>query len=94
MSAAVSNVLLNFSTFQRRKIKEKNPMSQKPPMFEFSTLRTKTVRVLMVVCFLASFAIHTPFIFIVSSFSGLGVISGSIRFFYAINRNDCGFPAA
>ncbi|OQR76370.1 monocarboxylate transporter 12-like, partial [Tropilaelaps mercedesae] len=66
----------------RRKIKEKNPTSQKPPMFEFSTLRTKTVRVLIVVCFFASFAIHTPFLFIVplatSEDDGLAAGMGSV----------------
>ncbi|KAL1436124.1 hypothetical protein MTO96_010869 [Rhipicephalus appendiculatus] len=58
---------------QRRKIKEKQPCAVKPPFFDFSVLRTRTVRVVMVTAALAAAGLYTPFFCLVPLSSAEGV---------------------
>jgi hypothetical protein len=51
---------------QKRKIKDKNKMDDKLPFFDFSTLRSKTVRILLVSTGISSFGINTPIFYLVS----------------------------
>uniref|UniRef100_A0A1B0DRA6 Major facilitator superfamily (MFS) profile domain-containing protein n=1 Tax=Phlebotomus papatasi TaxID=29031 RepID=A0A1B0DRA6_PHLPP len=45
---------------QRRKIKDKNKQDDSPPFFDFRTLRSKTVRILLVSTAISGFGINTP----------------------------------
>ncbi|KAH6927581.1 hypothetical protein HPB50_005698 [Hyalomma asiaticum] len=58
---------------QRRKIKEKQPCAVKPPFFDFSVLRTRTLRVVMVTAALAAAGLYTPFFCLVPLSSAEGV---------------------
>ncbi|PSN45283.1 hypothetical protein C0J52_17530 [Blattella germanica] len=49
---------------QKRKIKDKNKVDDKPPFFDFSTLRSKTVRILLVSTGISSFGINTPIFYL------------------------------
>lgn len=51
---------------QKRKIKDKNKVDDKLPFFDFSTLRSKTVRILLVSTGISSFGINTPIFYLVS----------------------------
>jgi hypothetical protein len=51
---------------QKRKIKDKNKVDDRPPFFDFSTLRSKTVRILLVSTGISSFGINTPIFYLVS----------------------------
>jgi hypothetical protein len=50
---------------QKRKIKDKNKVDDRPPFFDFSTLRSKTVRILLVSTGISSFGINTPIFYLV-----------------------------
>ncbi|XP_077487540.1 monocarboxylate transporter 11-like [Amblyomma americanum] len=58
---------------QRRKIKEKQPRTEKPPFFDFSVLRTRTLRVVMVAAALAAAGLYTPFFCLVPLSAAEGV---------------------
>nr|XP_037281584.1 monocarboxylate transporter 3-like [Rhipicephalus microplus] len=58
---------------QRRKIKEKQPSVVKPPFFDFTVLRTRTVRVVMVTAALTAAGLYTPFFCLVPLSSAEGV---------------------
>ncbi|KAH7947493.1 hypothetical protein HPB52_012367 [Rhipicephalus sanguineus] len=58
---------------QRRKIKEKQPCAVKPPFFDFSVLRTRTVRVVMVTAALAAAGLYTPFFCLVPLSTAEGI---------------------
>ncbi|XP_059617895.1 monocarboxylate transporter 2-like [Phlebotomus argentipes] len=45
---------------QRRKIKDKNKQDDSPPFFDFRTLRSKTVRILLISTAISGFGINTP----------------------------------
>lgn len=45
---------------QKRKIKDKNKIEDKIPFFDFSTLKSKTVRILLVSTGISAFGINTP----------------------------------
>ncbi|XP_069680903.1 monocarboxylate transporter 2-like [Periplaneta americana] len=49
---------------QKRKIKDKNKVDDRPPFFDFSTLRSKTVRILLVSTGISSFGINTPIFYL------------------------------
>lgn len=51
---------------QKRKIKDKNKTDDRPPFFDFSTLRSKTVRILLVSTGISAFGINTPIFYLVS----------------------------
>lgn len=45
---------------QKRKIKDKNKIEDKIPFFDFSTLKSKTVRILLISTGISAFGINTP----------------------------------
>ncbi|KAL1398740.1 hypothetical protein pipiens_008723 [Culex pipiens pipiens] len=49
---------------QKRKIKDKNKHDDRPPFFDFSTLRSKTVRILLVSTGISAFGINTPIFYL------------------------------
>ncbi|XP_011690729.1 PREDICTED: monocarboxylate transporter 8-like isoform X2 [Wasmannia auropunctata] len=49
---------------QKRKIKDKNKTANKPPFFDFSTLKSKTVRILLVSTGISAFGINTPIFYL------------------------------
>ncbi|KAL6264407.1 hypothetical protein P5V15_004516, partial [Pogonomyrmex californicus] len=49
---------------QKRKIKDKNKADGRPPFFDFSTLRSKTVRILLVSTGISAFGINTPIFYL------------------------------
>ncbi|XP_039289151.1 monocarboxylate transporter 2-like isoform X1 [Nilaparvata lugens] len=49
---------------QKRKIKDKNKVDDRPPFFDFSTLRSKTVRILLVSTGISAFGINTPIFYL------------------------------
>ncbi|XP_046670500.1 LOW QUALITY PROTEIN: monocarboxylate transporter 2-like [Homalodisca vitripennis] len=49
---------------QKRKIKDKNKTDDRPPFFDFSTLRSKTVRILLVSTGISAFGINTPIFYL------------------------------
>lgn len=50
---------------QKRKIKDKNKTDDGPPFFDFSTLKSKTVRILLVSTGISAFGINTPIFYLV-----------------------------
>lgn len=52
---------------QKRKIKDKNKADDRPPFFDFSTLKSKTVRILLVSTGISAFGINTPIFYLVTS---------------------------
>ena len=53
---------------QKRKIKHKTKVKEKPPFFDVTTLKSKTIQILLVSTGISSFGINTPIIYLVSSF--------------------------
>lgn len=51
---------------QKRKIKDKNKAADRPPFFDFSTLKSKTVRILLVSTGISAFGINTPIFYLVT----------------------------
>ncbi|XP_065584791.1 monocarboxylate transporter 2-like isoform X2 [Artemia franciscana] len=51
---------------QRRKIKDKTKIEEKPPLLDFSTLRSKTVRILLVSTAISYWGILAPLVLLVS----------------------------
>ncbi|KAF6211662.1 hypothetical protein GE061_012175 [Apolygus lucorum] len=49
---------------QKRKIKDKNKVDDGPPFFDFTTLRSKTVRILLLSTSVSAFGLHTPIFFL------------------------------
>lgn len=49
---------------QKRKIKDKNKTDDGPPFFDFSTLKSKTVRILLVSTGISAFGINTPIFYL------------------------------
>ncbi|XP_055525949.1 monocarboxylate transporter 12-like isoform X2 [Wyeomyia smithii] len=49
---------------QKRKIKDKNKHDDRPPFFDFSTLRSKTVRILLASTGMSAFGINTPIFYL------------------------------
>ncbi|XP_071629567.1 uncharacterized protein [Temnothorax longispinosus] len=49
---------------QKRKIKDKNKAAEKPAFFDFSTLKSKTVRILLVSTGISAFGINTPIFYL------------------------------
>ncbi|CAN7989560.1 unnamed protein product, partial [Ixodes hexagonus] len=58
---------------QKRKIKEKHPTTEKPPFFDFTALRTRTLRVVMISAALAAAGVYTPFFYLVPLSADEGV---------------------
>jgi len=50
---------------QKRKIKDKNRHDDRPPFLDFTTLRSKTVRILLVSTGISAFGINTPIFYLV-----------------------------
>nr|XP_012147927.1 PREDICTED: uncharacterized protein LOC100879352 isoform X2 [Megachile rotundata] len=48
----------------KRKIKDKNKTDDRPPFFDFSTLKSKTVRILLVSTGISAFGINTPIFYL------------------------------
>ncbi|XP_071051671.1 monocarboxylate transporter 12-like isoform X1 [Onthophagus taurus] len=59
---------------QKRKIKDKNKIEDKIPFFDFSTLKSKTVRILLVSTGISAFGINTPLFYLAyqAEVEGLG----------------------
>lgn len=59
---------------QKRKIKDKNKIEDKIPFFDFSTLKSKTVRILLVSTGISAFGINTPLFYMAyqAEIEGLG----------------------
>jgi hypothetical protein len=51
--------------YQKRKIKDKNKVQEKIPFLDFSTLRSKTLRILLVSTSLTAFGLFTPIFYLV-----------------------------
>lgn len=51
---------------QKRKIKDKNKVDDGPPFLDFSTLKSKTVRILIISTAVSAFGINTPIFYLVS----------------------------
>lgn len=51
---------------QKRKIKDKNKTDDRPPFFDFSTLKSKTVRILLISTGISAFGINTPIFYLVN----------------------------
>lgn len=51
---------------QKRKIKDKNKVEDRPAFLDTSTLRSKTVRILLASTGLSAFGINTPIFYLVS----------------------------
>nr|XP_034172966.1 uncharacterized protein LOC117600955 isoform X3 [Osmia lignaria] len=49
---------------QKRKIKDKNKTDDRPPFFDFSTLKSKTVRILLISTGISAFGINTPIFYL------------------------------
>lgn len=49
---------------QKRKIKDKNKTDDGPPFFDFSTLKSKTVRILLMSTGISAFGINTPIFYL------------------------------
>ncbi|KAL6447535.1 hypothetical protein ACFW04_000030 [Cataglyphis niger] len=49
---------------QKRKIKDKNKADDRPPFFDFSILKSKTVRILLVSTGISAFGINTPIFYL------------------------------
>ncbi|RXG57937.1 Monocarboxylate transporter 10, partial [Armadillidium vulgare] len=49
---------------QKRKIKEKNRQEEKPPLFDVTTLKSRTIQILLFSISLSSFGITTPIIYL------------------------------
>nr|XP_033332587.1 monocarboxylate transporter 10-like isoform X1 [Megalopta genalis] len=49
---------------QKRKIKDKNKTDDRPPFFDFSTLKSKTVRILLMSTGISAFGINTPIFYL------------------------------
>jgi len=62
---------------QKRKIKDKNRHDDRPPFLDFTTLRSKTVRILLVSTGISAFGINTPIFYLVSTMSS---VFGTCRF--------------
>ena len=63
---------------QKRKIKNKDKEKNKiqddrPPYFDFNTLRSKTVRILLISICISSLGLNAPLIYVVSSILSLRV---------------------
>lgn len=52
---------------QKRKIKDKNRHDDRPPFLDFTTLRSKTVRILLASTGISAFGINTPIFYLVTS---------------------------
>lgn len=89
---------------QKRKIKDKNKIDDKLPFFDFSTLRSKTVRILLVSTGISSFGINTPIFYLVSEilticqlvwrlhvgvWNGCGYCENWNNLQGAVSRSDC-----
>ncbi|CAG9822952.1 unnamed protein product [Phaedon cochleariae] len=59
---------------QKRKIKDKNKFEDKVPFFDFSTLKSKTVRILLISTGISAFGINTPLFYLAyqAEIEGLG----------------------
>ncbi|KAG5871507.1 hypothetical protein JTB14_027170 [Gonioctena quinquepunctata] len=59
---------------QKRKIKDKNKFEDKIPFFDFSTLKSKTVRILLISTGISAFGINTPLFYLAyqAEVEGLG----------------------
>ncbi|XP_019867772.1 monocarboxylate transporter 12 isoform X2 [Aethina tumida] len=59
---------------QKRKIKDKNKIEDKVPFFDFSTLKSKTVRILLISTGISAFGINTPLFYLAyqAEVEGLG----------------------
>lgn len=88
---------------QKRKIKDKNKQDDRPPFFDFSTLRSKTVRILLVSTGISSFGINTPIFYLahqaeeeglgetvvlLQTYLGLAWTLGCAAFGLVVVRND------
>lgn len=60
---------------QKRKIKDKNKTDDRPPFFDFSTLKSKTVRILLVSTGISAFGINTPIFYLVRNSNYLPFIT-------------------
>ncbi|XP_044590451.1 monocarboxylate transporter 10 isoform X2 [Cotesia glomerata] len=49
---------------QKRKIKEKNKVDDRPPILDFTTLKSKTVRILLLSTGISAFGINTPIFYL------------------------------
>ncbi|XP_066984132.1 monocarboxylate transporter 10-like isoform X2 [Macrobrachium rosenbergii] len=63
---------------QKRKVKEKNRQDDKPPFFDLTTLRSRTVQILLVSIGLSSFGITTPIIYLAHQAEEEGLEDSSV----------------
>jgi len=87
--------ILHLKDMSKKKGKDKNKIENKPPYFDFSTLRLRSLQVILVSTSLTSFGAYSPLIYFVpmavaeglgdraimlQTFIGLGMMAGSIGF--------------
>ncbi|XP_045125232.1 monocarboxylate transporter 10-like isoform X3 [Portunus trituberculatus] len=63
---------------QKRKIKEKNRQEDKPPFFDITTLKSKTVQILLLSIGLSSFGITSPIIYLAHQAEEQGLGDSSV----------------
>ncbi|XP_063846304.1 monocarboxylate transporter 10-like isoform X2 [Scylla paramamosain] len=63
---------------QKRKIKEKNRQEDKPPFFDITTLKSKTVQILLLSIALSSFGITSPIIYLAHQAEEQGLGDSSV----------------
>ena len=61
--------ILHLKDMSKKKGKDKAKIENKPPYFDFSTLRLKSLQVILLCTFLTSFGAYSPIIYFVSLFS-------------------------
>lgn len=87
--------ILHLKDMSKKKGKDKNKIENKPPYFDFTTLRLKSLQVILLSTLLSSFGAYSPIIYFVpmavaeglgdraimlQTFMGLGMTAGSIGF--------------
>ncbi|XP_076357701.1 monocarboxylate transporter 10-like [Tachypleus tridentatus] len=63
---------------QKRKVKDKNVSQEKPPFLDFSSLKTKTLQIIVLSTSLSSFGLYTPYFYLVHITKDEGMEDGSI----------------
>ncbi|XP_063236171.1 monocarboxylate transporter 12-like [Bacillus rossius redtenbacheri] len=71
---------------QKRKIKDKNKVDDGPPFFDFTTLRSKTVRILLASTALTSFGVLTPVFYLAHQVEqeGLGELAVPLQVYLGL----------
>ena len=79
------------TTLPLHQIKEKNKHEDKPPFFDFNSLRSRTIQTIMISSALMATGLYTPLIYMVSQrFHSLN----ALKLMNAINTFDSSWPVS